>query len=187
MTHETLISGIALDLESMGTSPNSIILSVGMCRFDVQRKTIWDDFQVNIDAKDSARYGMTVSQETIDWWASQPKEVYKRAVSNPVSLDTGLAMIRGYIEKTKSPNMWSYGAIFDFPMLEWSFRAAGHKTVPWKFRRVHCGRTIANIFGPFADTGGLKHAALDDAKWLANSLIKFNEYVTDAPDDDIPF
>lgn len=186
MTTES-ISGIAIDLESMAKSPNGIILSVGMCRFDVARKTIWDEFQVNIDAKDSARYGMIADEETVQWWSTQPKEVLRSATKNPETLDTALTKIRGYIEKTKNPNIWSYGSLFDFPMLEWSFRAAGYKNVPWSFRKANCARTMSNVFGAFSDNKGVKHTALDDAKWLAQGLIDFYAGLTAGVDDDIPF
>lgn len=181
------VNGIALDIESLGTAPNSIILSVGMCRFDVARNTIWDDFEVNIDAKDSAKYGMIADPETVEWWAKQPREAFKRATANPVSVDTALTMIRGYMEKTRNPNVWSYGSMFDFPMLEWTFKAAGHKHTPWQYRRANCGRTMANVFGAYASGDGIKHTALDDAKWLAQGIMNFFSDLESTADDDIPF
>lgn len=181
------INGIALDLESLGTAPNSIILSVGMCRFDVARRTTWDDFKVNIDAKDSAKYGMVADPETVEWWSTQPREAFKAATKDPVSVDTALTMIRGYMEKTRNPNLWSYGSLFDFPMLEWTFKAAGHKRVPWSYKRANCGRTMANVFGAYEERGGTKHTALDDAKWLAHGIMDFFASLDQEMNDDIPF
>ena len=64
------MSRIMVDLETLGTAPGSVILSIGAVRFDVE-KGLLDEFYVNIDVESSQRLGLTIDGDTVMWWLKQ--------------------------------------------------------------------------------------------------------------------
>jgi hypothetical protein len=64
---------IMLDLETLGTKPGGIILSIGAAQFDLKKGLIDADntFYENIQISDSVEKGFTITGETIEWWFKQ--------------------------------------------------------------------------------------------------------------------
>lgn len=173
------LNGIMVDIETLGRSAGCVILSIGACRFDIDNQTIYDEFKVNIDAKASKELGLTVDKATLEWWQSQPKEVFKRSTHNAVHPKEAMQSFYDYVRSGKhTEKLWGWGINFDLAIIQSAMeRVLGIDTMPWHYANVADARTVRHIFRQDIDRQkGVHHDALDDAKAQANYLIKlFNE------------
>ena len=163
---------IMVDLETLGTSPGSIILSIGAVSFCPMRQEIRDEFYINIDRDLSLDCGMTTSQDTVDWWSRQSQEAIAALLVDPVSPLHASQKFREFWSVSGGEFIWSHGATFDIPLMEAMFRMTGAPT-PWKFWNARDTRTIFDISRCNPDrTKGTHHNALDDARNQAEAVLK---------------
>lgn len=147
---------IMIDIETMGSSPNAAVASIGAVAFD----WLGDDlptpdeaeyFFVRVDLGNCQRLGMEFDAATIYWWLQQEEEARKALVEGtPVGLQKALRNLNTYIEEqtaglTKLERVWSHGATFDLVILGQAYRRAGVKQ-PWSFRQARDTRTLYNLY-----------------------------------------
>lgn len=159
MTHHIMI-----DLETLGTTADAVILSIGAVRFDLDTSALGDCFYTAVTmGHQRTRY---ISPDTVAWWKQQTDEA--RAVFDEPGLDLTLALVGlgAFIAATPgNVQVWSNGADFDLPMLAHAFLHCGVK-LPWKPYAGRCYRTYKNLPGARAiamQRQGQHHNALDDA------------------------
>lgn len=189
---------VMVDLETLGTKPGSVIISIGAVMFDADTKRLGPEFYVEINQKSSETYGLTTDQATVDWWNLQGSKS-RRVLANTsgrlgADLDDALDMFTGWLcdEQAAEWNslynglvpppkdllakvkVWGNGSDFDNVMLLEAYRAIG-TDLPWMFYNNRCYRTLKNLL---PDTKllriGAHHNALDDAKtqaWHAIQLL----------------
>ena len=73
------MKNVMIDIETLGTRPGSIILSIGACAFDpADISSVGSDaryeFYENIDPEDCKSLGLTSDPSTVAWWAKQGPE-----------------------------------------------------------------------------------------------------------------
>jgi DNA polymerase III epsilon subunit-like protein len=157
---------IMIDLETLDVTPTASILTIGAVKFDPFGEDIRDKkaekFYVRVDLDSCDKYGCTVSQSTIDWWASQSQEAQDEAFDpeNRIPIDDAMAQLYKFCWGAK--RVWSHGASFDVVICENLFRKIG-KAVPWQFWEVRCTRTLFDIGINPTRPPVLKHHALEDA------------------------
>ena len=141
-------SDIMIDLETLGTTPGSAILSVAAVPFVRDREYSEaegraDAFYAKISLKDSLRRGFSVDADTLVWWLGQNKAAQDKAFIEGCSLtcDVALQGLSKFFQDHLDAKVWSNGADFDIPLLA-SYYAALGQPVPWKFKNVRCYRTI---------------------------------------------
>lgn len=161
------------DIETLSKSKNAVILSIGACKFN--DKEIIDTFYINIDPKDSYRYGLHISHETLDWWKNQRPEAYEALKKDRVPLAEALERYSEWYGP-KSVWTWGNGAEFDNTIIESSYLAVD-KQPPWKYYDSMCYRTVVNLTGSRLKANdvnrvGVLHNALDDAKSQTLNLIR---------------
>lgn len=156
---------IMLDIETLGTTPNSVIVSIAAVKFNFKDDKT-ESFEVNCDVKSSKELGMVVDKDTIEWWSKQPKEVRNAWLKDPQPIDEALDAFTEFVGNPKDMVLWCNGMNFDYPVLEWSYRAAG-KTPPWKYWNLRDARTVYSIFDlnmkEFPRVGDY-HNAIDDCR-----------------------
>lgn len=69
---------VMIDLETMGTSTNSAIMSIGAVVFDIKSGNIGNKFEVHIDLNSSIKAGFDIDADTIYWWLKQNKDAQKK-------------------------------------------------------------------------------------------------------------
>lgn len=164
---------LMIDLETLSTSPNAVVLSLGAVLFDeneIQRaEYIVFDAQEQIDA-----LKRHVSLQTVAWWASQPPDA--REVLSPtevVSVRGGLSILDTIMPRSQweDVKVWGNGAGFDLPIVHTLYEAVSRKA-PWKFYNERCFRTAKESYKvPKPDRSKLReHHALDDAIHQAQHL-----------------
>jgi hypothetical protein len=157
---------VMIDLETLDVLPTATILTIGAVKFDplgrdVEEKSC-EKFYVRVDVDSCDRLGATVSQSTLDWWASQSQEAQNEAFdpNDRISIEDAMTQLYKFCWGAK--RVWSHGAGFDVIILEWYFRKIG-KAIPWSFWEVRDTRTIFDLGINPNRPPVLKHHALEDA------------------------
>ena len=155
-----------IDLETLDVLPSATILTVGAVKFDPFGAELsepsMEKFYVRVDVDSCDALGATVSQATLDWWASQSKEAQEEAFDPNNRIHITDAMNQLYKFCWGAKRVWSHGAGFDVVILEQYFRKIG-KAIPWSFWEVRDTRTIFDIGINPERPPVLKHHALEDA------------------------
>ncbi len=157
---------IMIDLETLDVLPTATILTIGAVKFDPFGDDVNDPkcekFYVRVDVDSCDRIGCTVSQSTLDWWASQSKEAQEEAFdpSNRIPIEDAMAQLYKFCWGAK--RVWSHGAGFDVIICEHIFRKI-EKAIPWSFWEVRDTRTLFDLGINPNRPPVLKHHALEDA------------------------
>ena len=162
-----------IDLETLSTNPNAVILTIGGVKFNPHTSVIPSQgmyFRVDVDSQTSM--GREVMPETLDWWATQPKEIADEALGDKdrISLE----------EMVKTINKWSVGVdvfwcqgpLFDYAILQNIYKQLGHP-VPWQYWQIRDSRTLGSLVprDPNEKRTGL-HNALEDCYFQARKVQK---------------
>jgi len=174
MSHDIMI-----DLETLGTTADAAILSIGAVRFDLDAGTVFDHPFYSAISVDS-QPGRAITGGTLAWWLDQPKQA-QAVFTDPYmrDLEFVLAELDSFIDSTPgvSPIVWSNGADFDLPMLTHAYKQFGWPQ-PWKPYAARCYRTYKNLPGARAiklERTGQHHNALDDAIDQARHLCAIHQ------------
>ena len=153
-----------LDLETMGTTPGSAIVSIGAVMFDPYGGWLGSTFYCRVDLQSCVDAGLKIDVKTIYWWLQQSEEVRAEAVgAYAFTLRAALNSLRVFMIKEKVSYFWSQGNNFDPPILEAAYAAIGEKP-PWEYNRVRDTRTVYDMAGVRPDRStGTAHNALSDA------------------------
>jgi hypothetical protein len=161
-----MLSDIMIDLETLATSPNASVLTIGAVRFDPFNNEIdnptCEKFYVKVDVDSCDALGLEVSEDTLTWWSQQSKEAQEEAFSTEGRIEIREAFNQLYKFCWGAKRVWSHGASFDTVICENIFRKLG-KAVPWSFWEVRCTRTLFDIGINPERPPVLKHHALEDA------------------------
>ena len=175
-----------VDIETLGTRPGSVILSVGACAFSSEG--IGATFYRAIDLFDSlVTRGLSIDPQTVAWWRTQPDEARHAAapIEGTTSLHNALHAFATFVTDADAPYLWAKGPDFDLVLLAEAYHACG-LPVPWSFRHTRDVRTIAALVRdrlPVA-ANTKKHHALHDAIHQANVVLAC--YATLGLDIDAP-
>ena len=67
---------LMIDLETLATTPEAAVLTIGACKFDPRGNTIADTFYERIDVDSQDR---DINPSTIEWWSKQDKAIQEDA------------------------------------------------------------------------------------------------------------
>lgn len=157
---------IMVDLETLDTKPESVILSAGLVAFT--DKEIVDVLYVSISMQDQIDMGRSINEDTIKWWMQQSALAQKVFFEEKTSAQNAATLIYNFLAKYDEPKLWSNGADFDVPILR-SYLEGFKFQRPWKFWHVNCFRTHCNTLkkryrSSKDPNSGISHNALDDAR-----------------------
>lgn len=165
-------TNIMVDLETLGTRPTSIILSIGACR--VTNGEPSDPFYRVIDVASCRDAGLTSDAATEKWWNEQDENARKVFTDPNVGLVRALTDFASYIRGFggRSVRLWGNGSDFDNVILNNAYLAVGSIS-PWMFYNNRCFRTVRKLFWQGVtepERQGTYHNALDDAMHQARIL-----------------
>lgn len=165
---------IMLDLETLATSSNAAIVSIGAVAFDVNEVT--DEFYVNVSAIQGQKLGFDVDVNTMFWWMDQSKEAQDGWRTGEIyKVEQALHSFSRWINDMSlrdKPCMWGNGSDFDCVVLGNAY-ARMKIGRPWSYSKNRCYRTMKNHC-PLVklERIGTHHNAVDDARSQAEHLIK---------------
>ena len=124
---------LMIDLETLATSPNAAILTIGACRFDPHTTDIESTYYERIILETQESYGRVINEDTLGWWSQQDKQIQEDAFGEGDDrIDLKDAMKKSYTFGLGTSNIWSHGAIFDVVIIEDICRSF-QQAVTWKF------------------------------------------------------
>lgn len=161
-----MLSDIMIDLETLSTSPNAAVLTIGAIKFDPFNNELenpsCEKFYVKVDIDSCDELELDVSNDTLDWWSKQSKEAQEEAFSTEGRIHIREAFNKFYKFCWGAKRVWSHGAAFDTVICENIFRKL-NKAVPWSFWEVRDTRTLFDLGIDPQRPQVLKHHALEDA------------------------
>lgn len=173
---------VPIDLETLGTSPDSKILSIGavaVCAETGQTLKFYSGCSI------ASQDNRTQSASTLAWWEGQSAEArkaldYAKSDECP-TLEDALGELTAWLGKlgeTHDVYPWGNGSDFDIAMLNHAYKQISD-FVPWNFRSSRDMRTLYDITLRFgmdirANTKrvGTHHNALDDAQFQADVVME---------------
>lgn len=172
---------IMLDLETLGTTPGCVVLSIGAVAFS-QTKGIVERFAVAINPRSCMKAGLTIDPGTMYWWMRQPKTAQEAAMPELCERDFPVQYVnlKEALDSFKtfywghSGQIWGDGAAFDQPILAAAYCAVGD-TQPWGYQSVRCFRTVRAMFPDVkwkVPRHLVPHVGVDDAEAQALHLLK---------------
>jgi len=157
---------IMIDLETLATSTDAAILTIGAVKFDPFGKDIeepdMDSFYVKVDLDSCHDLGLAVSDDTVAWWANQSKEAQEEAfgTDNRVHIKDAFDQLYKFCWGAK--RVWSNGSGFDIVICETVFKRL-QKACPWNFWQTRDCRTAFDLGINPNRPPVLQHHALQDA------------------------
>jgi len=160
---------VMVDLETLGTAPGSVIISLGAAQFN--EGGVISTFYRRIDAQSCVRAGLTMDASTVEWWMNQSADARHVFTQKGDALHDALHDFCGWFPKGAC--LWGNGATFDNVLLDSAYRAI-KLDKPWPYWGDRCYRTVKALYkhieaDPFE---GVKHNALDDAVHQARHVVK---------------
>ena len=175
---------VMIDLETLGTTADAVILSIGAVKFDLNTGEMGDaGFYASISIESNLQWKRRISEDTLLWWFRQDAAARQVFFEPKEVLDVSLVQFSDWVG-TGDYTVWSNGADFDLPMLAHAFTDCGIET-PWKFYNSRCFRTYKNLPGaknirlPHA---GVKHNALADAVAQVQTLCAIHKELFGTPE-----
>ena len=158
-----------LDIETLDTVATSVVLSIGVVKFNerdmvepYEKTVLLPSLDEQLDLE------RTTSEDTLAWWAKQDKEILDRALSEDgrVPLDNVFKSLNKYLVGVDK--IWCQGPQFDMVIIENLFAQSNHHT-NWKFWQIMDCRTIFNMMpkDPRKAIQQNLHDAGEDAYWQA--------------------
>jgi len=167
---------IMVDIETAGTGPDACILTIAAQCFDpLNRHDFdgWRSFYARIDA--DSQPDRSIQQSTIDWWATQPKDMQEEAFGTENRIDLKLALEDLGRLIWQSKRFWANGPTFDANILEHAYKSYG-RALPWQFYVVRDARTVYSLV-PELNKYPASHHALEDCRRQITLLWDSLEYL----------
>jgi DNA polymerase III epsilon subunit-like protein len=161
-----------IDLETLGTSPTSQILTIGAVKFNPYSDAEpFDDLYLKLELEEQDEKGRTIDDGTVKWWGTQPADIITEAFTpdGRVSVDTAMTMLKKWYVGLNG--IWAQGVCFDITMIE-NICGQFKKPIPWAFYHVNDSRTLLNLAktDPRKSFSFAAHNALEDARVQAKSV-----------------
>ena len=183
------LTDVMIDLETLGTAPGSVILSIGGAAV-LHGGSLVASADLKIDVRDSLYHGLTVDPDTLAWWRKQNHDSWEESTAGKLFLRAALEELSSWIARLRKGSaleptwsrirIWGDGASFDPVLLEAAYRAA-HLPIPWSYHEVHCYRTLRQLFKSEKPASKGQHTALSDATAQLSHLVELLALLPNQP------
>lgn len=170
---------VMLDLETLGTRPDCVILTLGAIKFDpysIQEPS--PGLYLRLNVEEQLQLGRTADDSTIAWWGQQDPRVREEAMGDlEGELRVSVAKARYELNKflVGVEYIWAQGPAFDIVILEDLYRSQGWG-FPWHFWQIRDSRTLFGVHGDPREKGrDQAHNALADCYYQARAVQKIHE------------
>jgi len=162
-----------IDLETLSTRPDAVILSVGAIKFDPYSSAEPHDpllFKVDVDSQ--TEMGRHVMEDTLNWWATQPEHIREDALgeSDRITLDETIKEINRW--SVGVDVFWCQGPLFDYAILQNLYAQLG-KPVPWQYWAIRDSRTLFSLYRETDVAKVDAHNALADCDYQAKKVQRY--------------
>lgn len=160
---------IMIDIETLGTAPGSVILSIGAASTSEELP----EFYCKLNVPSQLYSGLTVHSDTMAWWRKQSRAVWENQTNGTAFLASALASFGDWIQAIRNGapgaatgnriRVWGDGSTFDCVLLEEAYRRCG-LVCPWSYQEVYCYRTLRQLKDSKKPIPKEHHNALSDAQ-----------------------
>lgn len=170
------MQNIMVDIETLGTNADAVVLSIGAVFFDTTTKELGPKFIMNLKIENQLST-RSINADTLRWWKSQSnaaKKVFSdEALSTVVVLSAFVKWVEANAPEDGNVKPWGNGSSFDISILEHLLLEYNLKA-PWRYNNVRDLRTFKEYVANDAPimNAGVKHNALDDAIAQANYVME---------------
>ena len=162
-----------LDLETLATSPDSVILTFGAVKFNPfdPEQDFDTGLYYRVDVDEQINLGRKVDPGTIEWWGRQNEAVREEALgeNDRVSLEYFTSQLNKFV--VNAERIWAQGPVFDIVILENLYRQL-NKPTPWPYYVIRDSRTLLKALGDTRNPGNMLHNALADCVSQAQAIQK---------------
>lgn len=163
---------VMIDLETLGTNPDCVFISIGAVEFDPNTGEFGRECYKVLSIQDQESLGRTMTLSTLQWWKRQSAEARKvleeAKAPNADLMSSCLTDFKAWLPP--SCVVWGNGSTFDIAILENAYTQI-NLTPRWRFWNVRDVRTIVDLAKGIVErpteVQGTAHNALDDAKHQA--------------------
>lgn len=132
-----------IDLETLGTEPNSLILSLAAVEFcEITGKT-GRIFYKKIELLSSLTKGFVINKETLLWWTNQKSEQFQELFVNEEPIKSVMQQFIYWFQNNNAI-VWANSPSFDLVILGNALKKCGYN-VPWKYYNERCVRTLLSL------------------------------------------
>lgn len=157
-----------IDIESLDTNPDCVILTIGAVLFDPKSNGVIEKLELRPTVEDQVALGRTINDDTLRWWGEQSAEAQEEALGDRdrVSFAECMETLYKWCWRFNNGCAWSNGASFDLVVMESAWRQLGKPIPPWQFWKIRDTRTLYDITGVKLKDGGhtTSHKAVEDAE-----------------------
>jgi len=177
-----------LDIETLATTPDAAIVSIGAVTFSVGPDPIGEELHISVSKTSCREHGRRVDADTLEWWRGQPQEA-RHILQGGRTLGAALAELAGFCDGVEE--VWANSPAFDCVILESAYRAVGC-SAPWEYYQRNDVRTLRKRSPAWPDDReheGVQHDALDDARHQARCVadcLRRQQAVADGGENDVP-
>lgn len=163
-----------VDIEGLGTVPETAILTIAAQEFDpLRRDTYGREYYVRVDLESQSN--RVIDQNTIEWWATQPDIVKNEAFAEDNRLILRDSLNGLYKLMWQAKRIWAQGPTYDMTILEHAYKSLGIP-LPWKYFNVRDSRTLFGLT-PNLESYPASHHALEDCRRQIKLLWDALEYL----------
>jgi len=166
-----LYTDMMIDLETLSTKMNAVMLSIGAVMFTVEENEYGypnKQFYMKPNLDSQMRIGSRIQADTLKWWLKQSDEARAEFTEVDTTLppiSKVLSQLKNFHDEYKPRRIWSHGASFDLPILSYAYFRAGME-VPWKYWNERDTRTLFEVY-----EGDLKKFLKPDGQTVHNAVI----------------
>jgi len=162
------MADVMIDIESLDTTPNCVILTIGAVLFDPKGQGVIDRLELRPTIEDQTELGRTINDDTLRWWSEQSAEAQEEALGDRDRMSFKDCMEVLYHFCWNHKHVWSNGASYDVVVMETAFRQLDMR-IPWPFYMIRDTRTLYDITGvKLKDEKHVTtHKAVEDAEHQA--------------------
>lgn len=166
---------VMLDLETLGTGSNAVIVSISAVVFDPFKPLeIYEStFHKGLNILEQlVTQGVEIDLDTIRWWQQQDDEAKRILIETQTySVAYVLNEFNKFLEDLKSPDLslWGNGATFDCVILRNLYKRHNHKFIlPYyadkDVRTITQLVDYSQVLERSGEFNGVKHYGIDDCK-----------------------
>ena len=157
---------VMLDLETLGASPQAVILQIGACYFEPGNGVIGRTFNENISLENSLANGFKIDAATLKWWLDQSWDAIDDVIVKDGTAAGGVLLdLNFFLHEAKT--IWCH-TTFDAPILMNYYRTLSLTPV-FHYKAFRDIRTLLDLVNfkskDFPADVGTAHTALDDCKY----------------------
>jgi len=134
-----------IDLETLSTKLDTVILTLGGVKFDpYSKEEPHTPIYLRIDVDEQLASGRRCDDHTLAWWLDQDPEIREEAIGEEDRISMLDAFKEFHAWVLHSDTIWSNGSVFDVMIME-NFYAQNAWFHPWEHWRIRDVRTVFNM------------------------------------------